>query len=288
MSDAQDGGRELYHYDPSLALAVVATVVFGLLTTAHIYRMARTRSWFCAAFVVGGIFETVGYIGRILGSSDPDDLGFYILQTLLILLGPALFAATIYMTLSRIILAVRAPHLSIIRVSWQTKIFVFGDVLSFITQCGGGGLQASSNPDTIDVGQKITIAGLALQLLFFGFFMICSAIFHKRCVQRPTVESMDPKMPWQKMMIMLYTVSGLILVRSIFRVVEYVQGRDGYLLSIEWPIYTFDALLMAITMLIFLVWYPSTLQSRLKEVSGEPLEELYSFSAEGRQNRSSV
>ena len=61
----------------------------------------------------------------------------YIGQSLLLLLAPALFAASIYMILGRLIVALNAGSNSIIRPSWLTKIFVVGDVLSFLMQCGG-------------------------------------------------------------------------------------------------------------------------------------------------------
>jgi hypothetical protein len=54
-----------------------------------------------------------------------------------ILLAPALFAASIYMILGRIILLVEGQDHSIIRPQWLTKIFVFGDVICFLLLGGG-------------------------------------------------------------------------------------------------------------------------------------------------------
>lgn len=54
-----------------------------------------------------------------------------------ILLAPALFAASIYMELGRIILLVDGEAHSIIKKKWLTKLFVSGDVLSFIFQAVG-------------------------------------------------------------------------------------------------------------------------------------------------------
>ncbi len=64
-------------------------------------------------------------------------LGPYIQQTLLLLVAPALFAASIYMVLGRIILLTDGETHSFIRKKWLTKIFVAGDVISFFTQAGG-------------------------------------------------------------------------------------------------------------------------------------------------------
>jgi hypothetical protein len=59
------------------------------------------------------------------------------MQSLLILLAPAFFAASIYMVLGRIIRLTDGEAHSIIRVNWLTKIFVTGDVLSFLVQSAG-------------------------------------------------------------------------------------------------------------------------------------------------------
>jgi hypothetical protein len=290
MSIKRDDGTDfvLYRFVPSLPLAIVSIVVFGLLSLAHTYRMFRTRSWFCVPFIIGGIFETIGYTGRAISHSDKETLTPYIIQSLLILLAPALFAASIYMVLGRVIVAIQGAHLSVIPIRRQTLIFVCGDVLAFLTQMGGGGIQASGSVSTFKTGEKIILAGLGMQILFFGFFVVCSTIFHLRCRKNPTPASLDPKMPWQQMIVMLYTVSILILVRSIFRIVEYAGGNDGYLLRSEWPVYALDALLMAITMLVFLIWYPATLKESVKAVKTEGYGELHSIRREGYSSSNAV
>jgi hypothetical protein len=61
----------------------------------------------------------------------------YIMQSLLLLLGPTFFAASVYMILARIIRLVDGEKHSIIKIKWLTTIFVTGDVLSFFVQSGG-------------------------------------------------------------------------------------------------------------------------------------------------------
>jgi len=65
----------------------------------------------------------------------------YIIQSLLLLLAPALFAASIYMILGRLVVRLGADSYSIIKPKWLTKFFILGDVLSFFTQGGGGTCQ---------------------------------------------------------------------------------------------------------------------------------------------------
>lgn len=59
------------------------------------------------------------------------------MQSTLLLIAPALFAASIYMELGRIIIMVKGEQFALIRVNWMTKIFVAGDVLSFLMQASG-------------------------------------------------------------------------------------------------------------------------------------------------------
>lgn len=56
---------------------------------------------------------------------------------MLILVAPPLFAASIYMTLGRVIVTLDSQQLSLVPVRFLTKIFVVGDVISFLLQCGG-------------------------------------------------------------------------------------------------------------------------------------------------------
>jgi RTA1 like protein len=160
------------------------------------------------------------------------------------------------MTLGRLIRALRAEQYSVIRVTWLTKIFVIGDVLSFFIQGGGGGVMASNSKDT-KLGENIILGGLFFQLITFGLFVVAAVILHMRMRKRGVS---DPSIKWEQMLMVLYTVSGLIIFRNILRVVEYIGGRQGPLLRIEWPIYVFDAVPMAVTMLVFFVWYPALLR----------------------------
>lgn len=61
----------------------------------------------------------------------------YSLQTILVLVAPALYAASIYMVLGRIILVTEGEKYAIVGKKWLTKIFVTGDVISFMLQGAG-------------------------------------------------------------------------------------------------------------------------------------------------------
>lgn len=109
------------------------------------------------------------------------------------------------------------------------------------------------------LGQNIITGGLAIQVLFFGFFVIVAGTFHRRMKIAPTATSMSPNIPWEKYLTALYIVSLCILIRSVFRVAEYVLGQDGYLLTHEAFSYIFDATLMFIAMAIYNVLHPGNI-----------------------------
>ncbi|KAF1364806.1 RTA1 like protein [Lizonia empirigonia] len=222
-------------------------------------------------FIIGGLFEAIGYIGRILSSNDRYALSPYIMQTLLLLLGPALYAASIYMILGRLILLTGGEKYSLVRRTWLTKIFVGGDVISFMMQSAGGGIM-SSGASGMKSGEKIIIGGLFVQVLFFGLFFVTAIMF--QIWGKEHLATLGSSIPRKKHLFALYATSILILVRSVFRVIEYIQGNAGYLLRHEVFLYVFDAVLMFLVMLILNVSHPGDIAILLKDQRKEQPREF--------------
>lgn len=125
----------------------------------------------------------------------------------------------------------------------------------------GGGYQASGSLEALNSGAKVIIVGLFVQLVFFGIFIVVAVAFHLSVRRVPTAQAETHATVWPKHMLALYLGSLLIMVRSLFRAVEYLQGFDGYLLSHEAYLYIFDALLMFLTMALFNHVHPSEIAS---------------------------
>jgi hypothetical protein len=85
------------------------------------------------------LVELVGYAARCKSANETPnwELGPYIIQSIFLLVAPALFAATIYMELGRIVEMIDGEGRVMIGKKWMTKIFVTGDILSFFLQGGG-------------------------------------------------------------------------------------------------------------------------------------------------------
>ncbi|KAL2817580.1 putative RTM1-like protein [Aspergillus granulosus] len=286
-SDTDPIDFKLYRYDPSIGAAVVFVILFLIASGIHTYQAIRTRTWFLIPFVIGGHFEWIGYIGRAISGTEAPDftLNPYILQTLLLLIAPTLYAATIYMELGRIVLLTDGEAYCFIPRRWLTKIFLLGDTISFIMQGSGGGIMASGSVSALTTGEHIIIAGLVIQLLFFSLFVITSIKFHLGLRRAPSRKVLHSQPPWERHMYALYMGSGLIFVRSLFRLVEYAQGNDGYLVSHEVYLYLFDAVLMVAVMGVFAWVHPSEISALLRPGgTGRAAERVFWLKMEVRES----
>lgn len=262
---ASMNGTILYHYQPSLALAATFCVGFLISAILHTYQTCITRSWYMLPILIGCTCEGIGYVGRVLGSTEFPDVSLapYIVQAILLLVAPALIAASIYMIMGYVVRATDGDRYCLVREQLLTKVFVIGDVFSFFIQSSGAGLLTKKEQDSKDAGNWIIIGGLAIQLIFFGFFMVVTVLFWGRLQADGTRASQlkHAGVPWRMHVSVLLFSSVLVMIRSVFRVVEYVQGQNGYLLTHEIYLYIFDASLMFVAVVVFNIFHPTQLTS---------------------------
>lgn len=279
------GDYYLWNFVPNLPAAIAFTAVFTALTIAHSWKMVRTKSWFCSAFVVGGICtllllhiflasrpstkkcdcigEIIGYASRAGAYNATDSLAPYLIQAIFLVIAPVFFAASLYMVYSRIVRAVHGEAFSLISPRWTTIIFVSGDWACLNVQSAGSGL--TDHPNIASIGNYIIVAGLILQVLLFIGFLVCCVIFNKRFGAHMAKTGATSNVPWQSRLYMLYLTSVFVLIRNIYRIVEFMMGQHGFLLEHEWPLYVFDGSLMILVMVGFFVWYPAQLQPSSRE-----------------------
>ncbi|KAH8587379.1 RTA1 like protein-domain-containing protein [Bisporella sp. PMI_857] len=241
----------IYAYKPNSTACIAAAILFGGSAIYHVFQMLRKKTWFYTPLVVGAIMMTLGYVARYFSAKSPAEMMPYVAQSLFIILPPSLYAATIYMIYGRIVLFVDSPKSSIIRPDRVTKVFVVGDVLAFFMQAGGGGMMAQAS--MTNTGQKVMLLGLFVQLLFFGFFLIVSLIFFKRMRSSPARYTIPihGKHTWIGLLKLLFIAAVIIILRCVFRIIEFGQGHSGYLASHEVYMYIFDALPMFLVQAMF-------------------------------------
>jgi hypothetical protein len=140
----------------------------------------------------------------------------------------------------------------------------------------------------IDLAQNLITGGLGIQVLFFVFFMIVTLLFHIRMRKAPSRRSQSLTVPWQQYIFILYAASFFILIRSVFRIAEYVGGSDGTLLSREIYLYIFDATLMLLTMVLFNLRHPCHIIAGKKDLEREAESAGSDYPMRDRPERQSV
>ncbi|KAK6356517.1 hypothetical protein TWF718_000875 [Orbilia javanica] len=210
--------RSYYHYDPSEVVAIVALVLYGITTLIHFIQYFRYRAWYLTVLLVAGIMQTFGYIARLFSARDVYDRGLFIAQFVLVILAPVFTAAGDYVILGRLLERVlpggpRAKALGL-PARWITWIFVSSDLISFVMQGIGAAIISANtdgrNPSAQLRGQNIIMAGLAIQIAFFSFF-ICAVIrFDTK------TRASHPAAKWRALVYCLYISCICILVSPRF------------------------------------------------------------------------
>jgi hypothetical protein len=166
----------------------------------------------------------IGFSARAQSSKTPAAFTPFLIQALFVLLAPILFAASVYMFLSRIIRSTEYTSLSMIRPKLLTIVFVTGDIICFLVQMVGAALMgASETPSEMKLAESIILAGLAVQIFIFGVFVLVAVVFHRR-VRGMGGSLVVEGVNWEHFLYLLYTVSLIITFRNIFRVIEHGFG----------------------------------------------------------------
>ncbi|KAG8833938.1 hypothetical protein FRC17_009809, partial [Serendipita sp. 399] len=275
------GYQAFKQYEPSEAAAIIFAVLFGLLLVAHIWQSARAKTYYLWPLILATALECVGYILRYspVSSADnqahsepPESIRSITEQrrhrqsldkvadpsqsSVFIIVAPACLAAA----LGRIMLQVGAV-LSIMRPSWITPIFVGFDVLSIGLQSIGAALlfNTEDNLDKLKKARTILIAGLLIQIIAFAVFLLLAGWFDRR-----VTKTLPRKAAFVRILMIAFYITGtLIMIRSIYRAIEFItvdfnaRPPKGYFFNVEWAYYVLDALPIAITTGVYNIIYPA-------------------------------
>ncbi|KAF9690635.1 hypothetical protein EKO04_011332 [Ascochyta lentis] len=250
-----------YTYNPSLAAAVLFTVLFGLLTVAHISQAFWYKKRFTWVVITGVLFEVTSFVCRTLGSRDQQNVGLATASQLLFLLAPLWINAFVYMTFGRMVHFFHPERRCAgLKASSIAKYFVWADIVSFLVQAAGGMmLNPGSGADVQSVGLKVYMAGVGVQEGFIVAFTVLGIMFVRDMTdieqQGRVVES---RTGWRLQMWSTFTVLVLITIRIIFRLVEFTKGFEpgNPMLFNEAFVYALDATPMFLALLLLSVIHP--------------------------------
>ncbi|KAI8650229.1 Protoporphyrin uptake protein 1 like [Fusarium sp. Ph1] len=236
-----------FEYRPNEGAAWTFVVLFGLSAVVHLGLLGLLRAWHFLPLTLGVIGEAFGYYGCVQAHSKPNIAGPFIMQNILILGTAPLIAATVYMTLGRYI-----------------RVFQIRDRIVF-----GSATPASGDPKGISLGRTLIISGLIVQLAALGLFLIITLVSH-RLVRTSRVDyKMTGMLNASRYFQATYLVGGAMMVRSLVRGIEYLQGEGGYIISHEVFIYALDAAPMVFVAAVYIFIHPGKLLRDAQHLKGE-------------------
>lgn len=244
---------------------------------------------------IAAIISTAGWSVRIASIHNLSSIPLYAVSASYIVISPIFVCATLYLLLTRLIRASLpeengAQRFFGISPRWLGRVFITSDVFSFLTQCSGSGIASSGNweGDLKDVGTNVLLVGLALQLATFTAFLGMSGCFVRRVKivhggKGGQSSGLEPGVQvvvrgvWGAgafVQVCIVDMScfgfhvpscGCTLltlspfprqIRSIYRVVEFALGVDGYPFQHEWCLYVLEGAPMFIALGVLAFCHP--------------------------------
>ncbi|KAF2152165.1 RTA1-domain-containing protein [Myriangium duriaei CBS 260.36] len=245
----------VYGYRPSLAASGTLIALYAICLVIQLILGFRYRSWwFMCSMILGCFDEILGYVGRILYWQNPWAQTGFILQIVLITIGPVFFAAAIYVLLAQIVRYISPSH-SRFDPKWYLRIFLPCDIISLILQAVGGGMSSSSNGKS-NAAVDIALAGLSFQVATLVIFiaLVVDYAISSRSVWKSTRLSLRFK-------VFCIALSGAILTilaRCSYRIYELSEGysRDSKALRDEPLFIVFESVMIIVAAYLLIVAHP--------------------------------
>ncbi|TID20461.1 hypothetical protein CANINC_003578 [Pichia inconspicua] len=259
---------------PSLGGNVALLVVFSIfLVVMVIQSVFYHQWWFLSCWSCGLILEIIGYVGRILNSSDVNDFNAFVMQLVCLTLAPCFMMAGVYYIIAQLAL-IYGEHYSVLKPMQYSLIFIVCDLISIILQAVGGGVASSeaSEYKSTDSGSYIMVGGLAFQVLTIAVFQLFWYILLYRVYKEYKTNNganFNPDFKHIRDRNLLFPfICGvslavvLVFVRSIYRLIELAEGWDGKLATKEIYFMILEALMVALNSIILCFFSPGIAYGR--------------------------
>ncbi|KAH7233515.1 RTA1 like protein-domain-containing protein [Fusarium tricinctum] len=269
-----DAPKSYYLYNPSEALAGVVAGLYAVSFFATLYQIIRKKAWVWLFMLLAIAMEVIGYVARVVSATEPSKKGPYVVQFTLVILPPVLMAGVIYVVFARIVYWVVPPESRTLSFLWVpprfiTLLFVGFDVISLLLQLIAAVLIAGTDPtehdakSKLNLGKTLGLVGVSTQIAGFGLFTIAAIRFHftsrrlsgEFARQNQVKHGIAKK--WMTLLIVVNVSCLLILVRSIYREIDFAGGKDGKTHQKEWYLYVFDTLPILLVVFLYNIFFPA-------------------------------
>ncbi|CED85085.1 RTA-like protein [Phaffia rhodozyma] len=193
-----------YNYNIHISSAVVFTVLFGLLSSIHLYQAIRSRYWFLLYTVsLGGFIEMGGWAGRLASATstkwDPTFGGYwastdgaFLAQICMLIFAPAFIVAGCYVILGVVISRCGYQYCRL-HPKTYTIMFLAGDLTSLVIQAIGGGVAASADTHSqADQGARIMVGGVIFQMVVMVAYTYLLLEFSYRYIYNQPTTQLSP------------------------------------------------------------------------------------------------
>ncbi|OTA65917.1 hypothetical protein K449DRAFT_297963, partial [Hypoxylon sp. EC38] len=260
MEDGKIVDGSIWVYAPNKGAPVFFAVAFLTTGAVHAWQATHYKSWKLTGFyaLCGALFAA-GFIVRELGAFDYTNLIYYIVSSCLVYFSPPIYELCNYYILGRILYFV--PYYSPIHPG--RVLTTFAAISLVVETLNGIGVSYESNrslPEGIqNMGQSLLKASLILQLVVVTLFVTLAAAFQMKC-RRNGINHVKVN----QALLTLYISSAIILIRCIYRTVEFfgftsidISSPDlSPIIRYEWFFYVFEATLMLCNSVLLNIRHP--------------------------------
>ncbi|KAJ4986220.1 RTA1 domain-containing protein [Stagonosporopsis vannaccii] len=252
----------LWVYFPNFAAAVAFSVLFGILTIAHLGQAIAYRNGFCWVIIMAALWETGAYAFRALGSKDQQSSGIALVAQILVLVAPIWVNAFAYMVFARMVYFYSPTRkVWFFSPSMLALVFVTLDIISFVVQLVGGGMAGpGASVESQKKGLDIYMGGIGMQESFIVLFLGLVIKFHRDQLHAKRVGRLvgEKSIGWRWLIWTLYGCLLAITIRIIYRLIEFSAGLGATnpLPKNELLLYVLESTPMWLAILVWNIVHP--------------------------------
>ncbi|KAG8990457.1 hypothetical protein FRB94_000291 [Tulasnella sp. JGI-2019a] len=287
-----------FGFVPTLWVCALFVALFSITGLVHLYQAFRYRvkKWWIPTVVTCGLVEVLGWSGRVWGSQNIWSQDPYIMQIVCTIFAPSFMTAAFFITFIHIITII-GPEYSRLSPMIYSSLFVGVDVIALIIQSVGGGMAATASTHQGSAnGAHVMVGGIILQMAAITIYSLTSIEYFWRVfIERPlrprdVAGSQDaPSLPQSEaptlnaataekskyvnrhrgtdnltpnvksMLLGLAIATILVLIRSVYRTIELLDGWGGPIISNQTLFDCLDGIPISLAMVTLSFFHPGRL-----------------------------
>ncbi|KXS97289.1 hypothetical protein AC578_4587 [Pseudocercospora eumusae] len=253
----------LYPYDPNKPAPIAFAVLLTCLACLQFYQSFFQYTWkkFGGVMTWASLVWIAGFICRSISVYNVQSVNIFIAQYVLVLMGPPLYAAAEFFILGRLLAYL--PYHTPIHPGRVYSTFIFlSTVVETLTANGAANSVGDGRTESqYRTGHNLLKSALILQCFVEALFMSLVATVEYRCRKAKSF----PR-PVRTVCYILYTTSGMILVRCIVRTIEGFEAAScdphsdnpycGPVSRNEWFLWVFEISNITLFVLLLSIFHP--------------------------------